>query len=312
MSKYALVIGGTGFLGAAVVKELRDAGWETVILSRGQRGNPVQGATLLVADRSLPGELAAATRGRDFQIVVDCAAFQEADMEASIEAFSGRVGHYIFISTDFVYARTSDARFPVAEDAPKQWNLPYGAGKLACEAALLRAWEEKRFPCTALRPPHILGAGRPLGCDPLTMRDPRLLDRMRAGEDLSLLAEGQMLIQPVWNREIGSCIAHLAACPDPQSLYGQVFNIAGPDGITTRRYYEIIAEYLGTPLRFRSVPLEEFAVSSPEKAHMARHRLYDLSRLGQVAGYRPHLHVEDAIRETAQWLGGQGAGNTRG
>lgn len=302
MDKQALVIGGTGFLGAAVVRELREVGWDVTMLARGRRANPPEGVPLLIADRSEPGALAEATRGRDFDLVVDCAAFRQAEADLAVEALRGHVGHYFFISTDFVYAAAPNARFPVPEDAPKQGGLPYAAGKLACEEALMRAWEAQRFPCTVLRPPHILGAGRPLGCDPLTMRDARLLERMRAGQEIVLLAEGQMLIQPVWNREIGTCVAHLAALEDPARVFGKVFNIAGPDAVTTRRYYEMIAEYLGVPLRFRSVTTDEFIRQSPETAHMARHRQYDLSGLAEDAGYRPRWSLEGAIHETAHWL----------
>ena len=305
MSKHALVIGATGFLGAAIVRELRGAGWDVTNLARGRQANPFPDVPLIVADRSQASALTQATQGRDFDLIVDCAAFQESDVTAAIEAFSGRVGFYVVISTDFVYAASLDARFPVREDAPKNPALPYAGGKLACEAALLHAWQTQQFPCVILRPPHILGAGRPLGCDPLAMRDPKLLDRIRAGEELSLLAEGQLLIQPIWNREIGACIAHIATGHSAELACGQIFNIAGPDAITTRRYYEIIADYAGTPLRFQSVPLPEFEQRSPEQAHMARHRQYDLSHLAQTTGYRPQFPVEDAILKTARRLDSQ-------
>ncbi|MDQ2686744.1 MAG: NAD-dependent epimerase/dehydratase family protein, partial [Armatimonadota bacterium] len=146
MPKQALVIGGTGFLGAAIVRELRAAGWELTTLARGRQGNPFHDVSLIVADRSQPGALAQAIRGRDFDLVVDCAGFQEPDAAAAMEAFTGRIGLYVFISTDFVYAAAPDARFPVREDAPKNPELPYAAGKLACEAALGHAWETQRFP----------------------------------------------------------------------------------------------------------------------------------------------------------------------
>lgn len=301
MNQRALIIGGTGFLGAAIVRALSEAGWNVTNLARGRQAAPFADVPLLIADRAQPGELARATQPHDFDLVVDCAAYQEAHVAAAIQAFAGRTRLYVFISTDFVYAAAPDAKFPVVEDAPKQRDVPYAAGKLDCEAALLQAWNEQQFPATILRPPHILGAGKALGCDPLVMREAGLLNDMRNGRELPLLAEGQLLVQPVWNREVGSCIAHLAAI-EGQECCGQIFNCAGPDAITTRRYYEIIAEYLGVPLRFRSVAMSDFVQQSPDKAHIARHRIYDLSRLQEVTGYKPHLRVEDAIGETAQWM----------
>lgn len=302
MSQSALVIGGTGFLGAAVVAELRAAGWDVTSLARGRMPNPTEDVPLLVADRAQPGALAEATRGREFELVVDCAAYLGPHAAEAVAAFAESTKLYVFISTDFVYAPAADARFPLREDAAKTYDLPYAAGKLDCEAVLLQAWQERRFPAVILRPPHILGAGKPLGCDPLEMRKPALLDEMRAGRELTLLAEGQLLVQPVWNREIGACIAHLAQHENRERAYGRVCNCAGPDAVTTRRYYEIIAQYLGVPLRFRSVSLHDFVAQSPDKAHMARHRIYDLSSLRESTGYVPQLHLEDALAATA---GGQ-------
>ena len=297
-----MVIGGTGFLGAIIARELRRTGWEVTALARGHQANPSPDIPLLRADRTQPGALLAATQGHYFSLVIDCAAFQESDAAAAVAAFSGRVDLYVFISTDFVYAARPDARFPLQEDAPKQWNLPYAGGKLACETLLLRAWETQRFPVTILRPPHILGAGRPLGCDPLVMRQPRLLEEIRTGRTLPLLAEGQFLIQPVWNQEVAACIAHLAAATGQDKVFGQVLNCAGPDAITTRHYYEIIAGILGVPLLVRSVALDEFVRQSPDQAHMARHRIYDLSRLRDVTGFTPRGGVDDAIHDTMRWI----------
>lgn len=305
MSGNALVIGGTGFLGTAIVRELHAAGWQATCLGRGRQANSFDDVPLLIADRSQPGELARVTRDYNFDLVVDCAAFKETDAIYAIDAFHGRTGLYVFISTDFVYAPAPDALYPLRENAAVQHELPYATGKLACEAALRRAWEERQFPFVVLRPPHILGAGRALGCDPLVMREMQLLNDMRAGRELPLLAEGQLLIQPVWNREIGRCIAHLAAMDDGKQGRGRIFNCAGPDCITTRCYYEIIADYLGVPLRYRSVSIAEFVSRHPEKAHMARHRIYNHNLLREMTGYEPSLRVEDAIQETARWMDAQ-------
>lgn len=301
MAADALVIGGTGFLGSAIVRELQAAGWNVTSLARGNKTSDAA-VPLIVADRSKPGELTAATHGRDFDLVVDCAAYSETDASEAVTAFDGRAGHYFLISTDFVYAAAPDARYPLTEDAPKQTSLPYAAGKLAAEAELFRAFEEIRFPATILRPPHILGAGKPLGSDPLAMRDMRLPQMIRSGEPIRLLADGQMLIQPVWNREIGRCIARLAG---NEATFGQVFNCTGPDAVTALRYYEIINEAVGGSLRMESVAVAEFREKYPEKAHMARHRIYDLTKLRTIAKYEPQLKIEDAIEETLRWVESQ-------
>ncbi|HET7771402.1 MAG TPA: NAD-dependent epimerase/dehydratase family protein [Chloroflexota bacterium] len=297
----ALVIGGAGFLGTGIVRELLAAGWHVTALGRGNKPLLVDGVPYLRADRATPGALAQATQGQAYDLVVDCAAYKEEDAAGALTAFAGRTGHYVFISTDFVYSRRIDGPFPIAEDAPKEESLAYGVGKLAAEARLLRAWAEARFPATILRPPHIMGAGKELGSGSVQGRDVQLLERLRAGdaEGVTLLSEGQLLIQPVWHREVGACIAHVAR---DERAFGQVFNCAGPDCVTTRRYYQLIADRLGVPLRAGSLDVRSYLERWPERAPFARHRIYDMSRLAAATGYQPRFRLEEAIAETVAWM----------
>jgi nucleoside-diphosphate-sugar epimerase len=230
MQQDALVIGGTGFLGTAIVRELLAAGWTVTSAGRGRKANTVPEASFIQVDRGEPGALGAALGRREFDLVVDCAAYRRADAEQAVATLASRVRHYVFISTDFVYAPDLEGPFPITEDAPKERHAPYGVGKLECEATLTEAWQARGFPCTTLRPPHIMGAGKELGSGSVQGRDPQLLSHLRAGTDLILLAEGQLLIQPVWHREVGTCIAHLAG---NAQAFGKIFNCAGPTCVTT-------------------------------------------------------------------------------
>ena len=297
----ALVIGGAGFLGTGIVRELVAAGWHVTALGRGNKRLLVDGVAFVRADRGEPGALARAVEGRSFDLVVDCAAYKGPDAAEAIDAFSGKTAHYVFISTDFVYSPRIEGPFPISEDAPKDEALQYARGKLACEAQLSRAGEEKRFPSTILRPPHITGAGKELGSGTVQGRDSALLGKLRGGDasGVTLLAEGQLLIQPVWNREVGACIAHLAG---DERAFGQTFNCAGPDCVTSRRYYELIADRLDVPLRTTSMDVASYLEKWPDKAPFARHRIYDMSRLAQATGYRPRFALEDAIAETVGWM----------
>lgn len=299
MAGRALVIGGAGFLGSGIVQELLAAGWSVTSLGRGNKPNQAAAVRFIQADRTQEGALAQALDGEEFDLVVDCAAYQQADAEGAVGTFAGQTGHYVFISTDFVYSPDIAGPFPITEDAPKETERRYGVGKLACEAVLDAAWRSQQFPSTTLRPPHILGAGNVLGTGSVQGRDKQLLEHMRAGSGVTLLAEGLLLIAPVRNREVGSCIAHLAG---KASAFGQVFNCTGPDAVTTRVYYEIIARRLGVPLRYDTMSVEEFRSRWPDKAPHARHRLYSLRKLEELTGYRPHFDLEGAIAETMEWL----------
>ncbi len=299
MAGNALVVGGAGFLGSGIVGELKAAGWKVTSAGRGNKPNTDPDVAFIRADRSQPGALASALEGHTFDLVVDCALYRPPEAEDAVPTFAGKTGHYVFISTDFVYAPTIEGPFPIAEDAPKETERPYGAGKVACEGVLTGAFEAQGFPFTALRPPHIMGAGKELGSGTVEGRDRDLLTHLRQGRDVTLLGEGLLAIQPVWNREVGACIAHLAG---NERALGQIFNCTGPDCVTTRRYYALIAERLGVPLKAGSMDVSEYLSRWPERAPFARHRIYDLGHLRERTGYVPRFSLQDAIAETVQWM----------
>jgi nucleoside-diphosphate-sugar epimerase len=319
-----LIIGGSGFLSGTLVGEASGAGHQVTVVTRGRRPLP-RGVEALVADRSETAAVAAALGGREFDAVVDCIGFRVEDAAQDLELFAGRAGHLVFISTDFVYGG-QPRRLPLTETATTDALNPYGRNKRACEELLLRDGPARGLGITVLRPPHILGAGSHLGTGSLQGRDTMLLDRLRHGAPIVLLDGGTLLIQPVSATDVargalaavtrGSGVqafrrsgrrAPGASTASAGSVTGAVYNVAGPDGVTTRQYYEIVAEILGCRLQVLSLPSRLWVDSRPDRAPFAQHRLYDTGALVREVGYTPKVTLEAVIRETIQWLEQSGA-----
>ncbi len=297
-----LVLGGTGFLSSAIVGELQQAGHAVTVYTRGQRALP-EGVDAITGDRKdVPGFLSQ-LEGRPFDAVIDCICYTPEDAAADLRAFGGRTGHLVMISTDFVYG--PHRRLPMDEDTPTLAMSQYGRNKAACEELLLGAWSEERFPVTILRPPHIMGAGGHLGTGSLQGRDPMLLGRMLSGAPVVLLDGGALLIQPVVHRDIGrACAAVLGN----EATLGQAYNVAGPDCITTREYYDVIAATLGVEQpQYLSLPSDLYVRASPDKAPFAHHRMYSVQKLHRDTGYRPDTDVRHAIFEMVDWLQAMGS-----
>ncbi|KNH18810.1 epimerase [Arthrobacter sp. ZBG10] len=150
-----LVLGGTAFLSAEIVRQGVALGHRVTCLARGTTRIPPDGATWLKADRSLGAEAYAGAARQDWDAVIDVAR-DPALAKGALAALAGRTAHWTFVSTSSVYADNSVPG--AAEDAALLPSLPagaeatpetYGAAKAAIEAATLAATEGRAHLCRA-------------------------------------------------------------------------------------------------------------------------------------------------------------------
>ncbi len=296
-----LVLGGTGFLSGAVVKEAQNAGHAVTIVTRGKENRPAPptGVTVLTADRSDEAALEAAVQSANqfFDLVIDCVLFKPDDARAAVRIFQDRAACYVFISTDFVYG--GEPRFyPIREDAPRHALSSYGVNKAACEDVFFTAQRETNFPAVVLRPPHIMGRGSLLGTGSLEGRDPWILWRLENNQPILLLDNGELLIQPVHKTDIAR--AALAVAEAKAQTVGKAYNMAGPDYVTTRRYYEMVCDASGLPPENLVVaPLASpvYLAAYPDRAPFAQNRAYSLDALQADAHFAPTISLADCIAE---------------
>lgn len=97
----ALVLGGTGWLGRAVVRDLLAAGTDVTCLARGTSGAVPAGAHLVRADRRTPAAYDG-VRG-DWDEVVELSSDPDL-VEPALDALADQAGHWTLVSTVSVYA----------------------------------------------------------------------------------------------------------------------------------------------------------------------------------------------------------------
>lgn len=132
-----LVIGGTRFIGAHVVRRLHDAGAEVVVFHRGKSTNPILPEVEHVLDPSAqyPVTDFPARLHSDWDVVVHMVAMGQVDADAAVRTFQGRTQRLVMISSCDVYrayGRLTKAEpgppepTPLTEDAPLRSVLyPY-------------------------------------------------------------------------------------------------------------------------------------------------------------------------------------------
>ncbi|HRA52958.1 MAG TPA: hypothetical protein PLQ83_04835 [Thermoflexales bacterium] len=157
-----LILGGTRFLGRAIVDAALSAGHTLTLFNRGQSGPDLfPNVETLRGDRTAD---LSALAGRSWDAVVDPSGYFPRAVGASAEALRDSVGQYVFISSISVYAKPSASGEddPVGTtDDPTVETITggtYGPLKALCEQAAAA-----RFPGRALlvRPGLIVGPHDP-------------------------------------------------------------------------------------------------------------------------------------------------------
>lgn len=155
-ARQVLVLGGTGWLGGAIVRAALGQGDHVVCLARGESGDVPEGATLVSADRRSSGAYAGVAGHWDE--VIELAHDPEIVVSA-LESLADRAAHWTLVSTVSVYA---DTGAPGADERAKliepQDLSRYPDAKVAAERATTARLADRLL---IVRPGLIAGPGDP-------------------------------------------------------------------------------------------------------------------------------------------------------
>lgn len=294
----ALVLGGTGFIGAATCKELMRRGVETIAASR----TPAPWGTFTshrAFDRNEEEQLKAVLAETQPDVLIDLAAYQPRDVERVIGNFTGR--RYLFISTG-TYPDNGDG-MPAKEEAfeTKEGPVPvedleYREGKRWCETVLMRTTD---FPWTIIRPPAVLGAADH------TLRVAAYLQRLEDGGPLLVPAETyQRQAGLAWVRDVGYICA--LASDLHRAASQRAYNVAF-DGVSIEDLLRGLGRAMGREPNLVPVPFDVLREKAPASMLYGpdprRPAGYDLARSRRELGFEPS-ELEDALAEILAWYRG--------
>ena len=238
MKRRLLVLGGTGFLGQAVVhaalsdSEADEPQWSVATFNRGLSGVDEPGVAVIRGDRYEPSALATLAQSGPWDAVVDCSGYVPKNVLSVAEALNARTARYVYVSSVSAYAGwpsdplteesavlqappDADADFGTdTEDGPTK----YGYQKAGCEAAVESVVGPR---AVILRPGVILGPREYVG---------RLIWWLRRfSEGGSLIGPGSpdRVIQPIDVRDVAQFVMTCAR----EGL--GAYNVTAPVGSAT-------------------------------------------------------------------------------
>ena len=232
MALKILVLGGSGFVGRALIERLQRAGMDVTVPTRRRVAArelwPLPCVELVVADVTQPGTLARLVPGHDAVVNLvarlhgSAAQFEQLHVElprqlAAACAASGvrRIVHVSALGT--------------ATDAPSRYQRSKAAG----EGVLQQAATMHGLDLTLLRPSVIFGAG-----DHLL----NLFARLQRWLPVMPLGRAGARFQPVWVRDVASA---LERCLSDPATIGQTYELCGPDVFTLRELVQAAGQWAG-------------------------------------------------------------------
>jgi len=297
-----LFIGGTGNISSSASRLALAAGHDLWLLNRGLRSTVLPGAHSLPGDVKDPASLLLALGEHTFDVVVNWIAFTPEDIERDVSLFSGRTGHYVFISSASIYEKP--VRHPVITEATPLHNpfWVYSQKKIQCEELLQRAWKEDSFPLTIVRPSHTYDTIWPVM---IGGGDFTYADRIRRGAPIIVHGDGTSLWAVTHAEDFAVGFLGLLGHPD---ALGRAFHITSDERLTWNRIYQTIGEALGKEPIMVHIPSDWLAHREPSlRGPLLGDKMYSVlfdnsavKRL--VPAFNATLPLHLGIRKTTSWF----------
>jgi nucleoside-diphosphate-sugar epimerase len=307
-----LVIGGTGFIGRPLVRELARLGHQVSVFHRGNTPAPPPAESILGERRDL------ARLRPPADVVIDLILSSGAQAERLIAAFRGVAQRVVAASSMDVYRacgvlhgsengplepvplnegsalRTRLSTYPPAQVKMLQkvfgW-LDDEYDKIPVERAILG---DAELPGTVLRLPMIYGPGDRLH------RFHALLKRFDDGRRRILLEEGWA----AWRSPRGyvdNVAAAIALAAVSGRAAGRVYNVAERPAFPELEWAAKVAAAAGWDGEFVTVPAARMPPHLAQPGNSTQHWEADSTRIRVELGYREPVALDEAIRPTIEW-----------
>jgi len=283
------VLGGTRFIGRAIVEELAGAGHEVVVVHRGvSEPDDLPDVEHVHVDRAdLPS--------LDGDVLVDTYAMTATDAEAALAAVAPAM-QLVVLSSQDVYAAHGELHagghghaMPIDETAPVRTTpLPYaedGYEKLDVEERYLaRGGTVLRLPAT-------------YGEHDGQRREEFVLGRIRGGRTAMPFGAGTFL----WTRAyVGDVAVAVRLAAEHGGIGGEVLNIGERRTWTIRRWAEGIIAAAGAELELVTVPPKRLPPDLVLTGALGQHLLTDSSKARSLLGWADRDPGE-GVRRSVAW-----------
>ena len=300
---HVLVTGGCGFIGANLVRFLRErTPWRVRVIDNMQTGDPGHVsedlAEVVEGNVADPTELEPALEGIDAVIHLASTTGVVPSVEDPVWDFEGNalptfrlldacrrrgIDRVVFASSG---ATLGEAPPPVNEEVLPRPLSPYGAGKLAGEAYCQAFAGSYGMQTAALRFSNVYG--------PFSLRKkgnavPNFIRKCLSNEPMVVYGDGMQTRDFVYVEDLCDCI-HRAATAD--GIGGEVFQVAMGAETSILDLAELVRKVTGA---------ESEILFEPKRAGEIYKSWAEISKARGVLGFDPQIDLEEGITRTVDW-----------
>jgi UDP-glucose 4-epimerase len=301
--EHVLVTGGCGFIGANLVRFLRErTAWRVRVIDNMQTGDPghvsQELADVVEGNVADPQALEPALEGIDAVIHLASTTGVVPSVEDPAWDFEGNplptfrlldacrrrgIDRVVFASSG---ATLGEAPPPVNEEVLPRPLSPYGAGKLAGEAYCQAFAASHGMQTAALRFSNVYG--------PFSLRKkgnaiPNFIRRSLSNEPMVIYGDGMQTRDFIYVEDLCDCI-HRAATAD--GIGGEVFQVAIGAETAILDLAELVKKVTGA---------ESEISFEPKRAGEIYKSWADISKARRVLGFDPQIDLEEGITRTVDW-----------
>jgi len=313
-----LLIGGNGFIGSPLARELRESGHQLAIFHRSADASHNADAVGIRGDRNHLADYREQIQQFSPDVIIDLILSSGGQAQQLMDVSRSLARRVIAISSMDVYRAWGVLQgsepgplepLPITEDSPvRTVRIAYPPERIASLRSVF-SWLDEHYDKiaveqeimndpvvsgTVLRLPMVYGPG-----DPLHRFFP-LLKRIADGRSSILLPDDLA----AWRAPRGYVenVAHaiaLAATSDQAA--GRVYNICEEPTLTELAWQTKIAEQMHWPGKFVVLPREQTPKHLLQPGNASQHVLVSSERIRTELHYKEPVGIEEAIPRTATW-----------